>query len=208
MTVIVAAGVFFVGLDQMVASLEFPDIEAVVLRCIPYALSCLLCMTSITACSISMEGNTFWQIQTLPVTAKEFYDSKILANLSVGAPFYFVAVILMGLAVKPTGLKLVWLVVIPVCYMLFSCVAGITVNLAFPVLKWENEVRVVKQSASMLVTMLIGMLSSILPLMGMVFVGEEWSEWICLLTVIILVIVTCILYTRNNKVVLIKISEK
>ena len=93
-------------------------------------------------------------------------------------------------------------------YMLFSCVAGITVNLAFPVLKWENEVRVVKQSASMLVTMLIGMLSSILPLMGMVFVGEEWSEWICLLTVIILVIVTCILYTRNNKVVLIKISEK
>lgn len=208
MTVIVAAGVFFVGLDQMVASLGFPDIEAVVLRCIPYALSCLLCMTSITACSISMEGNTFWQIQTLPVTAKEFYDGKILANLSVGAPFYFVAVILMGLAVKPTGLSFVWLLVIPVCYMLFSCVAGITVNLAFPVLKWENEVRIVKQSASMLVAMLIGGLSTILPLVGMVFVGENLSEWICLLTVIILVIVTCILYTRNNKVVLIKISEK
>ena len=208
MAVLVAAGVFFVGIGKMVETLGLPDVELVILRCLPYGLSCLLCMTSITACSISMEGNTFWQIQTLPVTAKEVYDSKLLVNLSVAAPFYLAAVIFLGLSVKPTGLSLVWLLVIPVCYMLFSCVVGITVNLTFPVLKWENEVRIVKQSASMLVAMLIGMLSTILPLVGMVFVGEDLSEWICLLTVVILVIITCILYRRNNKVALIKISEK
>lgn len=208
MAVIVAAGIFFVGIGQMVEMLGIPDVEIVILRCLPYGLSCLLCMTSITACSISMEGNTFWQIQTLPVTAKEVYDSKILANLSVAAPFYLAAVIFLGLAVKPMGLSLIWLLVIPICYMLFSCVVGITVNLTFPVLKWENEVRVVKQSASMLVSMLIGMLSTIFPLVGMVFAGEDLSEWICLLTVMILVIVTCLLYRKNNKVTLIKISEK
>lgn len=196
------------GIEQLVNTLGLSGAESVILPCLPYVLSCLLCMTSISSCSISMEGNTFWQIQTLPITAKEFYDSKILANISVAAPFYLVSVILLGLAAKPVGLDMIWLLVIPVCYVLFMCVVGITVNLTFPVLKWENEVRIVKQSASMLVTMLIGVLSSILPILGIVFVGETLSTWICPLTVVVLVVVTGLLYKRNQKISLIRISEK
>ncbi|MGN0352468.1 MAG: hypothetical protein ACI4ES_12520 [Roseburia sp.] len=208
MAVIVAGGIFFMGTEKIVAMMGLPAIEPVILRCLPFGLSCLLCMTSITACSISMEGNNFWQIQTLPITSKEVYDSKILANLSVAAPFYLVSVILLTLAVKPTGLEFVGLFLIPACYVLFSCVAGITVNLAFPVLKWENEVRIVKQSASMLVTMLIGILASIFPLVGIVVAGEKLAGWISLLTVVILVAATGILYRKNNKVELMRIVEK
>ena len=155
-----------------------------------------------------MEGNNFWQIQTLPVTTKEFYDSKILANLSVAAPFYLVSVILLGLAVRPSVWELIWLLVIPGCYVIFSCVVGITVNLTFPVLKWDNEVRIVKQSASMLVTMLVGMISSILPLLVVVFTGEALAGFISLLTVVILLAVTCFLYKRNQRMELIRISER
>lgn len=108
MAVIVSAGLLFMGMEQMEAALEIPNMGAVITKCIPFVLACLLCMTSITACSISMEGNTFWQIQTLPVTAKEFYDSKILANLSIAAPFYLVSVVLLGLTVKPAGLEIIW----------------------------------------------------------------------------------------------------
>lgn len=208
MAVIVAVGIFVMGLDKIVAMMGFTGVEPVILKCLPFGISCLLCMTSITASSISMEGNNFWQIQTLPIRAKEVYDSKILANLSVAAPFYLVSVILLALALKPNGLELIWLFVIPLCYMLFSCVAGITVNLAFPVLKWENEVRIVKQSASMLVTMLIGILVSIFPLVGAVVVGEKLAGWISLITVVILIVVTGLLYRKNNKVTLMKIVEK
>lgn len=208
MAVLISAGVFFMGVEMLATVLGLPGMGAEILTCMPYVLSCLLCMTSITACSISMEGNNFWQIQTLPVTAKEFYDSKILASICVAVPFYLISEILLILAVKPTGLSFIWFLVIPVCYILFSCVAGITVNLAFPVLKWENEVRIVKQSASMLVTMLIGVLSSILPILGIVFVGETLSTWICPLTVVVLVVVTGLLYKRNQKISLIRISEK
>lgn len=208
MAVLLSAGVLFMGIEKIEVSLGIPDVGPVVLACLPFGLSCLLCMTSITACSISMEGNTFWQIQTLPVTAKEFYDSKILANLSIAVPFYLVSAILLGIAVKPRGLELVWLVLLPVCYMLFSCVVGITVNLAFPVFKWENEVNVVKQSASMLVTMLIGMISSILPLFGVILAGEKFAEWISPLTVVLLVVITGLLYRRNQGKELIRISER
>ncbi|MCI7792512.1 MAG: hypothetical protein MR531_17375 [Lachnospiraceae bacterium] len=208
MAVLVSAGILFMGIGQIEAALGIPDIGPVIIKCLPFGLSCLLCMTSISACSISMEGNTFWQIQTLPVTAKEFYDSKILANLSVAAPFYLVSVILLGLAVKPSAWELIWLLVIPDCYVIFSCVVGITVNLTFPVLKWDNEVRIVKQSASMLVTMLVGVISSILPLLVVVFTGEALAGFISLLTVVILLAVTCFLYKRNQRMELIRISER
>ena len=208
MAVIVAAGVYFVGIEQLMGALQLPNIDILdlILRCIPFGLSCLLCMTSITACSISMEGNTFWQIQTLPVTAKEYYDSKILANLSVAAPFYLISELLLILALKPEGLTLVSWIVIPACYLLFTCVAGITVNLMFPVLKWESEVRIVKQSASMFVTMLIGMLVSIFPILAILFAGEQMSGWICMLTVIVLLMVTCLLYRRNQRTELVRIG--
>ena len=208
MAVVVAAGIYFAGIDQLISALQLTDMTILdpVLHCIPFGLSCMLCMTSITACSISMEGNTFWQIQTLPVTAKEYYDSKILANLSVAAPFYLISELLLILALKPEGLTLVWWIVIPACYLLFICVTGIAVNLAFPVLKWENEVRIVKQSASMFVTMLIGMLGSIFPILAILFAGEQMSGWICLLTVIVLLMVTGFLYRRNQKTELVKIG--
>lgn len=208
MAVIVSAVICFTGVGKIVEMIGIPAIEPVIIRCLPYGLSCLLCMTSITACSISMEGNTFWQIQTLPVTAKEFYDGKLLANFSVAAPFYLISVILMIIGVKPAGLEIVWLVVIPACYVIFTCVVGISVNLLFPVLKWEDEVHIVKQSASMLVAMLIGMLSSILPLIGNVFAGEKLSDAVCFLTVLLLLIVTGVLYKKNQRTELLKISEK
>lgn len=208
MAVIVSAGVCFMGIEKIESAMGISGIGPVITRCLPFGLSCLLSMTSMTACSISMEGNTFWQIQTLPVMPKEFFNSKILLNISIAAPFYLVSVVLLELSVKLTGLELLWLILIPACYLLFTSVAGITANLVFPVLKWENEVRVVKQSASMLVMMLAGMLGSILPLVGVIFAGEKFTNWICLLTVILLLIITLLLYQKNNRMELLKINER
>ena len=155
-----------------------------------------------------MEGNTFWQMQTLPVTTKEFYDSKILANLSVAAPFYFLAEIFLILALRPTGLALVWLFLVPGCYLVFSCVTGITVNLMFPVLKWESEVRIVKQSASMFVTMVINIICSILPIVCIVIAGKKVAEWIPMLTILILLLVSAVLYFRNHKISMTRIVDR
>lgn len=207
LAVLASAAILIAGMDKVVSTLEIPGAEAVIMRCFPYGISCLLCMTNITACSISIEGNTFWQMQSLPVTTKEFYDSKILANLSIAAPFYLLSVILLGIAVRPAGLALVWLLVIPVCYILFCSVAGITVNLMFPIFNWESEVRVVKQSASMMVAMLMGMIVTVLPVIATAVAGDTSANGIGLFTVVILVAATVILYKKNQKVRLAKIGE-
>lgn len=199
MAVIVAIGIFFVGMDEIENVLAVSNIEQIFTKCMPYGLACLITLTSITSCSISLEGNTLWQIQTLPVSAKQVYDSKILANLTVAAPFYLISVLFLSMSVDMSLLELFWLIVIPAAYLVFMCVAGITANLAFPVFDWENEVRVVKQSASMLVTMLTGMVSSILPFAGMVFIEERFSNIINIVVLLVLATITSVLYIRNNK---------
>ena len=203
---VLAAGIFIVGLDRMERELGIPGISVMIAKGLPFALSAVLVMNPVTAVSISMEGNTFWQIQTLPVSAAEFYKSKILLNLTIAAPFYLMTVILTALAVKPAILELVWLIVIPACYIVFTGIAGITVNLTFPVLKWDSEVTIVKQSASMSVAMLLGIITALLPLVLMFFLKTVNPDLICLLTVVMLLVASVFLYRKNGKVELLKIG--
>ncbi len=205
LAVLAAVALFAVGIEQMEALFGISRVGKVVIRVLPYVLSCLFGMTSMTSCAISMEGAGFWQIQTLPVKSKEVYDSKIMVNLSVAAPFYVVSVVFSCLAVRPSLPEAVWLILIPAAYLLFMAVSGITINLAFPVLNWENEVRVVKQSASTLVTMLIGIGSSILPAVAVGFSDGALTNILNMVIVLVLLGMTAILYQKNNKKELIDI---
>lgn len=194
-----ALALFFMGVRGLGEAMEIPGLELVLGRCIPFGVACFMSITTMTSCSISMEGKSFWQIQTLPVHSKAVYDSKILANLTVAAPFYVLTVILICLAIRPTLLDAIWIVLIPACYLLFTATAGITVNLLFPVLNWESEVRVVKQSASTMVMMLIGMVSSILPLAAIIVLRNVSVHLLNTAFAVLLLAVTGILYTRNNR---------
>lgn len=199
LALIMVVALFVMGPEEIERVSQMPGLAANLGRYMTYLLPCMMCLMSTTACSISMEGNTFWQIQTLPVRSKEVYDSKILVNLTVAAPFYLVAEVLLGIMLRPALLELFWLLVIPAGYLIFTAVAGISLNLAFPVLNWENETRVVKQSAATFLSMLLGMGSCLIPLVAVIFAGEELVNIIQVITLLLLVILTIVLYTRNNK---------
>ncbi|MNT33789.1 hypothetical protein D3C72_1697320 [compost metagenome] len=55
------------------------------------------------------------------------------------------------------------LLVIPVIYACYSALMGVMINLKLPKLEWTSEVQVVKQSAAVLVAMLIGIISLLVP---------------------------------------------
>lgn len=192
----------FVGMEQFEVMFKASDIEPIIAKyttCIPYILACLMSMTSTTSCSISLEGNTFWQIQTLPVKVKQIYDSKILMNLTVAVPFYIISVIFLRMSAKLSILEFLWLLIIPAVYLVFECVLGISVNLAFPVFNWESEVSVVKQSATTFITMLVGMVSSIVPLIIMLFLEEQFANFMNIIVVLIILAITSVLYLGNNR---------
>ena len=79
-------------------------------------------------------------------------------------------------------------------------------NLLFPVFNWESETQVVKQSASTMVTMIVGMVSVAVPVICLFAVKNTVPEIIMGINVVVLLILTVILYIRNSRINLQKIQ--
>ena len=194
--VVAAVALLILGPEKLEVSMELPGI---VEKALPVVIGAMGSIMPTTAASISMEGKQWWIAKTIPVKSKDIFDSKILVNLIIAFPCYIIAVILSILAVKPNFIGGVWIVLIPAAYILFSSVAGITVNLAFPVMKWDNEVTVVKQSASGIVTMLVSFISILLPIIALFTIKNVSVNFIMGAILLILSAVTGFLNARNNR---------
>lgn len=196
MMVLIAGVVFFAGTEQIERVLP---IEGGITALMPFMLAASACLMTTTCTSISMEGREWWIIKSLPIQTKTVFDSKILLNLSLMAPFYVVAEILSILALKPEKMELFWLLFLPMLFMIFACVFGITVNLRFLNLDWENEVTVVKQSASAMIGGLGGCLVIILCALPVTFITQASRNIIRLIIALAIMGVTLWLYQRNAK---------
>lgn len=154
----VLSGAMLVSRDTIV-SLPLPvDLKAV----IPFLFSGVFCLMNTTSVSLSMEGKSFWIVKSLPLPTETILDGKLLMNLILDLPFYLLSEIFLLLAWKPTGLDALFFILLPGAMILFSCALGLFVNLRLPLLNWENEVSVVKQSASAALGGMGGTLLSIL----------------------------------------------
>lgn len=198
LAVVAAVALFALGTEKIEELLGISGIQSVLEMVLPFVYAVMMSMATMTSCSISMEGKNFWILQTLPLGSRDVYFAKILANLTVAAPFYVVSVIMGCLLVKSDIVECIWMVIISACYIVYTAVLGITVNIAFPSFNWDNEVQVVKQSAATLVSMIAGMLSGIVPAVVMVLVGEDKANITRFIIVVVLIIVTLALYKRNE----------
>lgn len=160
----------------------------------PFLTALPAAITSITSCTVSMEGKQFWILQTLPVREKEIYDSKILTNLVIAAPFWLVSSVLLCVALQPSFTEGFWIFVVPACYIVFMAVAGLAVNLAVPVLNWDSEVKVVKQSASTMIVMTVGIISVILPAAASIWLTKIPVYSILGMTTAVLILLTITVY--------------
>ncbi|MEA4824142.1 MAG: hypothetical protein VB111_08535 [Clostridiaceae bacterium] len=114
-------------------------------------------MTSLTAPSISLEGKRFWILRSLPVPTAEIFRAKLGANLLVGMPSLAILSI-VTIFVLPMSAPMAFLVfLIPQMLQIFAAVFGLCANLWMPRFDWINEMTVVKQSGSVMVTIFGGM---------------------------------------------------
>ena len=203
LAVVAAVSIFVMGIDGIGEMLGISGVQPIIKVVLPFIYALLMCVSSITACSISMEGKNIWLLQTLPVKTKDVYIAKILANLVVAAPFYIVTVIMGCLTVNGNITDIIWIAIIPACYIVYNAVVGIAINLKFPIFNWEDEVHVVKQSASTFISMIVGIVSCLVPAVVVVVVSVYALEMVNVArvaVVAIILILTTVLYKRNGKV--------
>lgn len=204
MMVLLAASTLVIAPEEF--GLYFPMADRLT-DLMPFVLAAVASIMPTTCTSVSMEGKEWWIIKSLPVDAKNLFDSKILVNLTIVAPGYLISEILLMIAFRPKMADMVWFIVLPVILIVFACVFGITMNLLFPVFQWENEVTIVKQSASAMIGGLGGCLCIFLCALPVLFVRQIPSDVMKGVIAVLVLGITFVLYKKNGKVRLQEIGE-
>jgi len=184
---------FFIDLETEMAVLP---VDMNVNAAVPFVLAGIFCMMNPVCVSISMEGKEWWIVKSLPLSVKTILDSKLLFGCSLMAPFWLVAEIIVVIALRPSVIETLWLIVVPVIAIVFSVVFGLMVNLKLPKLTWETEVSVVKQSASAAIGGLGGFLVVIVGALPVLFLPVQYVNIVCFIICILYVMVTAGMYRR------------
>lgn len=162
----------------------------------PLIIAAMLSLSCTTSSSISLEGENIWILQSVPLSKKAFINAKILLNLSLHAVPYILSVIIFTLRFELNSMQIATTIVVPVVYSIFISVQGIYCNCKFPKLDWDNEVVVIKQSLSVILSGVIAMISVgipviLRPLLGISLQATLWS------TSLFLICITVILYNKT-----------
>lgn len=192
-----SAAVCLGGTEGLAMTLSLPfDLNEL----LPFVVAGAFCTMTPSAVSLSMEGRQWWIAKSLPLSSKVILDAKLLMNLLLDLPFYLFSELLLIAALRPDVVQLVWLVAIPAVQILFSCVFGLAVNLQVPLLQWDSEVAVVKQSASAMFGGLGGLLAAVLGAVLVLVVPQAFANLAKGLYIALLALLTILLYRHNNRV--------
>ncbi len=146
------------GKDTMLMEMELtglqPDTFALILIVMS---SFMLGLISTTATSISLEGKTFWIIKSAPLSEASVFWSKIGLNFIIALPFLLINTVAVAIAVQPNPIYVVLMFFIPAMINIANGQLSLYINLLLPRMEWDSEVRIVKQSMSVIVAMLLGM---------------------------------------------------
>lgn len=193
--VVFAVALFVTGVDEMEGILQMPGI---VTKAVPLVMALMCSFTSTTVSSISMEGKQWWIARSLPFSTRQLLDSKIMVNLTIALSCYLLSEVFLFLALKVSFLEGVWMLLVPLVYIFFMSVAGLTINCKMPVFQWESETVAVKQGGALFVAILVGFASVLVPMILVLFVSGIAVHLVMCITVVVIGGATWFLYLKNN----------
>ncbi len=117
-----------------------------------------------TSVSVSMEGSKLQILKSLPIKFKSIVLSKCSTNLILSIPSIIISVLIFGIVAKISFLTIMLIFVYLLLASFCHTMLGLLLNLKFPRLNWSSETQAVKNGVSMLLTMILDMLISIVPM--------------------------------------------
>ena len=160
----------------------------------PAAIAAMVGMSNTTGVSISLEGVTLPLTKMLPISGRDAFLSKILVNLTITVPAVLIAAPIVSIAFGFDWVSFAICLILPLCYGVFSALFGLAVNLNFPMLTWTNEVVVVKQSMSAMISMLGGMGIAAAMGFGLYLVPAAYSLYALLGVIVLLLGISALLW--------------
>lgn len=145
-------------------------------------------MNGITATAISREGKQFYIMKFIPMAYKTQMDAKLVSGMVVS---------MAGMLVTLVVLVIFLGISIPIALLMFLAatnaviltrLTGFFIDASNPKLKWDNEVKAVKQNMNLVFNMLIGVGAAGIAVIFLIFVSQSLLVNAIIFTVVIFVI--------------------
>ena len=162
MSIVIAVLILVKG-GELVSAMTVDGLEEIAGAVAALALCSMASITTISACSVSLEGKNLWIVKSMPVAAQTVLRSKLALHLAVSTPGILLAQISCIIVLRPSGLMVLWMLLLPQIFNLFMAVFGQWANLCHPKLDWQTEAQPVKQGAAIVIAMFGGMGMLIVP---------------------------------------------
>lgn len=130
-------------------------VEAMLPPLLLFIMATSTAMTFVSCSSISLEGKTLWLLKTAPLSTVTIFTAKIMVNFMLGFAASVVVIPLLGYVFRLSVLEMVLIFINTSLFNLLTSSVGLLVNLWFPKMDADNDTVVIKQSASIIVTMLL-----------------------------------------------------
>lgn len=157
--------------------------------------------TSITSSMVSLEGKNINILKTLPLSVKKILRSKILACMLITTPVLVLGCIALIIRFKVNIINGVMLIILSVLIPLVNHFIGLIVNLKHPKLDFESPTDVIKQSASVFISSMIGGLLLLASIGIVLAIFNKFNITLFLLiSLIVYIVIDYILYRLLNKV--------
>lgn len=163
---ILALGVIFsvVGLEQAGALFGTTTSSTESLVTIVGLIFCgATSLTLVSCASLSLEGKNLWILSSTPVNEKVLFMSKILLNILLVSPIVVISSVILTITFSLSIVDFCIICFIPILLNLTLSFGGLIINIWLPKFNWSDEVQVVKQSLATLLTMVFGLVLTLIP---------------------------------------------
>lgn len=143
--------------------------------------------------AITIEGKNFWQVKTLPMDYKTYSYSKIILSEIVIAPFILIASIVLLFFMDLNAIRIITTLLLPQLYFFAMNCFAYFINMKVYSFKWENETKAVKQTGSVLLSMLFDFIGSMWISVLLIVIGVFISYGIAAIISMGLCFALCIL---------------
>ena len=137
----------------VIAAASIPEIAPY----LPAAATVMICLLEstniISAPSVSLEGKNLWIVKVIPVSAATVLFSKVNCHLVIALPPAVLASFSIILVLRPSPMGIAAVLILPAVFTFFCALLGIVLNLLFPKFDYINDVAVVKQGISSILSM-------------------------------------------------------
>ena len=205
--------VFLITFSQAMKTAREEALPPMRLLAIPIfiiAVVMILGLAAPTTGSINIEGKNFWLTKSLPTNYKKYMKVKLMFSWILTLPASLIASTIAVIFFHDSVWDILFAYLIPLAYVLLNSMVGLMVAINHPKLKWNNEAEAVKNSASVVISMLINfgctiVFSGILIAVPLVLPAYSFIGYIISLAMILIAIIPCAIYL--NKKFAKKISE-